>query len=150
MAEQQVGREDPFFTGRFSGFVIAVFMPPAIMSVRNAASISWRAGIPNELFEAPHDRFTPSSSRIRRIVAIIAVAASGAAPIGIASGSIMHVGRSMPCFSAFSTIFAAAAKRSAGSIEMPFSSFAMPITALPCSATSGSSRPSSDPRPSPS
>ena len=71
---------------------------------------------------------------------IIAVTASGAAPIGIASGSMITSSRAIPCRSAFSTIFAAAANRTSGSIEIPVSSFAIPITAAPWAATSGRSR----------
>jgi hypothetical protein len=76
--------------------VIAAFIPAATAIDTNAASMPWRSGMPNEMFEAPHETFTPSSSRTSRIVSSIAVAASGAAPIGIASGSIITSARAMP------------------------------------------------------
>jgi len=83
------------------------------------------------MFEAPHDTFTPSSERIIAIVSIIAVVARGSAPIGMQRGSITTSSRGIPAASAASTTLRAAARRSPGSIEMPASSFAIPITAAP-------------------
>ena len=128
-------------TGWCSGFVIAVFMPAIAAIVRNAASMPWRSGMPNEMFEAPQLTFTPSSSRISRTVSNIAVAASPAAPIGIVSGSMMTSSRDR-CRGRPRPRRSCGPRRAAprGSIEMPSSSLAMPITAAPNRFTSGSSR----------
>ena len=63
---------------------MAAFMPAIAAIERNVASISRRSGMPNEMFDAPQLTFTPSSWRISRTVSNNEVAASPAAPIGIA------------------------------------------------------------------
>ncbi len=99
-----------------------------------------RSGMPKEMFEAPQLTFTRSSERSSFTVSYIEVAASGAAPIGIVSGSMITSSWPMPWSAARSTILRAAARRTCGSIEMPSESLAMPITAAPNFATSGSNR----------
>ncbi len=76
--------------------MIALVSPAAIAIGRNAALRACRSGRPNDTFEAPRHMFTPSSSRIRRIVVSVVVTAVGSAPTVIASGSITTSSRAIP------------------------------------------------------
>ena len=88
VAEQQVAAPHSLDARRRAVDMIALVSPAAIAIGRNAAFSTWRSGRPNETFDAPRHMFTPSSSRIRRIVASVVVTASVSAPTVIASGSI--------------------------------------------------------------
>ena len=76
--------------------MIALVRPAAIAIGRNAAFSTSRCGSPNETFDAPRHMFTPSSSRIRLIVASVVRTACGSAPTVIASGSITTSSRAIP------------------------------------------------------
>ncbi len=91
--------------------------------------------------------FTPTSSRIRRIVSSVTLTASVSAPTVIASGSMTTSSGGMPWSPAALTILRVISSRCCGVSGMPVSSLASPITAAPCLATSGriSSRRSSSP-----
>jgi hypothetical protein len=95
-----------------------------------------RPGSPNDVFEAPHVVFTPTSSRSRCSVSRKRFTARGSAPTGIASGSITTSSGGMPWSDAAATILRATSTRRFGSIGIS-SSLQSPITAAPWRATIG-------------
>ncbi len=117
--------------------MIALVSPAAIAIGRKLALRTCRRGSPKETFDAPSDMFTPSSSRIRRMVSSVTATASVAAPTVIASGSITTSSGGIPWSPAALTIFVAISRRCCGVSGMPVSSLARPITAAPCLATRG-------------
>ena len=76
--------------------MIALVRPAAIAMGRNAALSTWRSGSPNDTFDAPRHMFTPSSSRIRLIVASVVRTAAGSAPTVMARGSITTSSAAIP------------------------------------------------------
>ena len=92
------------FTHTSAVLMIALVRPAAIAIGRKAALSTCRSGRPNETFDAPRHMFTPSSSRISRIVSSVVVTASVSAPTVIASGSITTSSGGMPWSPATDTI----------------------------------------------
>src|SRR5207253_2625167 len=123
-----------------SGLVIAHVSPECIASGRNAALTVARSGRPNDTLEAPHVMLLPSSSRMRRIVSSVMTPHVGSAATVIAIGSMITSSCGMPSSAARSMIRRPRPTRSAGTIEIPVSSFAIPMTAAPCFFTSGRMR----------
>ena len=76
--------------------MIALVSPAAIAIGRKPALRAWRWGRPKDTFDAPRHMFTPSSSRIRLIVASVVVTASVSAPTVMASGSITTSSGAIP------------------------------------------------------
>src|SRR5262249_18222876 len=116
--------------------MIALVSPAAIAIGRKPAFRTWRCGRPKETFDAPRHMLTPSSARIREIVASVVVTASVSAPTVIASGSMITSSVAIPWSLAALTILRAPSRRFCGVSGMPVSSLARPITAAPWRATS--------------
>jgi hypothetical protein len=105
------------------------------------------SGSPKPTLPAPTDMFTPSPSRMSRIVWNVMRPNSWLAPIGMQRGSMITSSFGMPWSAARSTIFLAILKRSCGSLLIPVSSLAMPMTAAPYFFTRGRSRSSTSSSP---
>ena len=97
-AQQQVGRAARRRrTPATRASMIALVSPCARRHRQEAAFSACRSGMPNDMFEAPRVMFTPSFSRIRRIVlSEQRHGVGGSAPTVIASGSITMSSGGMP------------------------------------------------------
>src|ERR1019366_3727562 len=117
--------------------MIALVNPAAIAIGSKPALSTWRWGRPKDTLDAPRHMLTPSSSRIRQIVASVIVTASVAAPTVMASGSMITSSVAIPWSLATLTILRAHSRRCSGVSGIPVSSLARPITAALYLATSG-------------
>jgi hypothetical protein len=116
---------------------LAMTVGAAIAIGRKPALSTWRWGRPKDTLDAPRHMLTPSSSRIRQIVASVIVTASVAAPTVMASGSMITSSVAIPWSLATLTILRAHSRRCSGVSGIPVSSLARPITAALYLATSG-------------